>query len=117
VQTAEGLIPLGAALAADVISHSTPGLNVLLSLLAEPAGAAAGVAYLMTLVLSSPAVDPSTLAPKVRGGLLRRSSAPGAGGAGAGGAGAGGGGGVCEGGGCGGGGLFSPGAGLRPPAL
>lgn len=38
---------------------------MLLSLLSEPAGAAAGVAYMMTLVLSSPAVDPATLAPKV----------------------------------------------------
>jgi hypothetical protein len=40
------------------------GLNVLFSLAAEPAGAAAGVAYLMSLILSSPAVDPTTLAPK-----------------------------------------------------
>jgi hypothetical protein len=34
VQTTEGLIPLGAALAGDVIAHSIPGLNVLFSLLA-----------------------------------------------------------------------------------
>ena len=32
---------------------------------AEPAGAAAGVAYVMSIVLSSPSVDPSTLAPQV----------------------------------------------------
>lgn len=30
----------------------------------EPAGAASGVAYLMTLVLSSKSVDPKTLAPE-----------------------------------------------------
>ena len=41
-----------------------PGLSALFSLLAEPAGAAAGVAYMMTFILSSPAVDPATLAPK-----------------------------------------------------
>ena len=40
------------------------GLNLLLPLAAEPAGAAAGVAYMMSLILSSPAVDPQTLAPK-----------------------------------------------------
>jgi hypothetical protein len=45
-----------------------PGPTLLLSCRAEPAGAAAGVAYMMTLILSSPAVDPSTLAPKVRHG-------------------------------------------------
>ena len=32
--------------------------------MAEPAGAASGVAYLMTLVLSSKSVDPKTLAPE-----------------------------------------------------
>ncbi len=32
----------------------------------EPAGAAAGVAYVMSIVLSSPSVDPSTLAPQVQ---------------------------------------------------
>lgn len=40
------------------------GLNVLFSLAAEPAGAAAGVAYLMSVLLAAPAVDPQTLAPK-----------------------------------------------------
>lgn len=64
IQTLPGAIPLGAALLADAVAHSIPGLNVLFSLAAEPAGAAAGVAYMMTLVLSSPAVDPATLAPK-----------------------------------------------------
>lgn len=43
---------------------TSPGLNVLFSLLAEPAGAAAGVAYLMSVLLAAPAVDPQTLAPK-----------------------------------------------------
>jgi len=57
--------PIAAAVGVDAIAHSIPGLNVLLGLLSEPAGAAAGVAYMMTLVLSSPAVDPQTLAPKV----------------------------------------------------
>ena len=33
-------------------------------MVAEPAGAAAGVAYLMSVLLASPAVDPQTLAPK-----------------------------------------------------
>jgi hypothetical protein len=56
--------PVAAAIGADAIAHSIPGLNVLLALLSEPAGAAAGVAYMMSLVLSSPAVDPATLAPK-----------------------------------------------------
>lgn len=64
IQTVEGATPIAAAIAADAIAHSIPGLNVLFSLLAEPAGAAAGVAYMMSLVLSSPAVDPDTLAPK-----------------------------------------------------
>lgn len=64
LQTADGLIPLGAGIAADAIAHSIPVLNVLLGLLAEPAGAAAGVAYMMTIILSSPAVDPKTLAPQ-----------------------------------------------------
>ncbi len=62
-QTPEGLAPLGAALAADAVARSIPGLGGLLALITEPAGAAAGVAYLMTLVLSSPKVDPKTLAP------------------------------------------------------
>lgn len=64
IKTVEGAAPLAAAIAADAVAHSIPGLNILLQLLAEPAGAAAGVAYMMTLVLSAPAVDPSTLAPK-----------------------------------------------------
>lgn len=64
IQTLPGAIPIAAAVAADAVAHSIPGLNVLLSLVAEPAGAAAGVAYLMTLVLSAPAVDPATLAPQ-----------------------------------------------------
>ena len=58
------LIPFGGAIIADVVAHSIPGLNVLLGLLAEPAGAAAGVAYMFSLVLSAPSVDPATLAPE-----------------------------------------------------
>lgn len=68
------IAPIGAAVLLDTIAHSIPGLNVLLSLLAEPLGAAAGVAYLMTLVLSSEKVDPKTLAPEV--GLLWYESLP-----------------------------------------
>lgn len=64
IQTPEGAIPVIAAVVADSIAHSIPGINVLLSLLSEPAGAAAGVAYMMTVILSSTAVDPATLAPK-----------------------------------------------------
>jgi hypothetical protein len=64
IKTVEGAAPIAAAIAADAVAHSVPGLNILLQLLAEPVGAAAGVAYMMTLVLSSPAVDPATLAPK-----------------------------------------------------
>ncbi|KAF8055319.1 hypothetical protein HT031_006774 [Scenedesmus sp. PABB004] len=64
IKTVEGATPLAAAIAADAVAHSIPGLNVLLQLLSEPVGAAAGVAYMMTLVLSAPAVDPATLAPK-----------------------------------------------------
>ncbi len=60
------IAPIGAAVAVDSIVHSIPGINVLLSLLAEPVGAAAGVAYMMTLVLSAQQVDPKTLAPEVR---------------------------------------------------
>lgn len=63
-KSVEGLIPIGAAVAADAVAHSIPGLNVLFSLAAEPAGAAAGVAYLMSVLLAAPAVDPQTLAPK-----------------------------------------------------
>jgi hypothetical protein len=64
IQTLEGAIPYAGAVALDAVTHSIPGLSVLLGLLAEPAGAAAGVAYLFTLVLSSPKVDPDTLAPE-----------------------------------------------------
>ncbi|KAI8472752.1 MAG: hypothetical protein J3K34DRAFT_453729 [Monoraphidium minutum] len=64
IKTVEGALPIAAAIGVDAVAHSIPGLNVLLALLAEPVGAAAGVAYMMTLVLSSPAVDPATLAPK-----------------------------------------------------
>lgn len=63
LQTPEGLAPIGAALVADAVLRSVPGVGALVALLTEPAGAAAGVAYLMTLVLSSPSVDPKTLAP------------------------------------------------------
>lgn len=63
IKTLEGAAPLAAAIVADTVAHSIPGLNLLLGLLTEPAGAAAGVAYMMSLVLSSPAVDPKTLAP------------------------------------------------------
>jgi len=62
-ETLEGLAPLGTALVADAVAHSIPGLGALLTVVTEPAGAAAGVAYLFTLVLSSPKVDPKTLAP------------------------------------------------------
>eukprot|EP00877_Chromochloris_zofingiensis_P014680 jgi/Chrzof1/9466/Cz04g04050.t1 len=64
IKTVEGALPVGAAILVDAITHSIPGLGVLFGLLAEPAGAAAGVAYMMSLVLSAPAVDPKTLAPK-----------------------------------------------------
>jgi hypothetical protein len=64
IKTVEGAIPIAAAIGADAVAHSLPGLNVLLSLASEPAGAAAGVAYLMSIVLSSPSVDPKTLAPE-----------------------------------------------------
>jgi hypothetical protein len=64
LQTPAGALPLAAGVAADAVAHSIPGLNVLLALLSEPAGAAAGVAYLFTIILSSPAVDPTNLAPK-----------------------------------------------------
>lgn len=63
MQTLEGLAPLGAALVADAVAHSIPVVDTLLTFVTEPAGAAAGVAYLFTLVLSSPKVDPKTLAP------------------------------------------------------
>lgn len=63
LQTFDGLLPVGAALAADALVHSIPVLGGLVTLITEPAGAAAGVAYLFTLVLSSKKVDPKTLAP------------------------------------------------------
>jgi hypothetical protein len=59
------IAPIGAAVALDAIAHSIPGLNILFNLLTEPVGAAAGVAYMMTLVLSAQQVDPKTLAPEV----------------------------------------------------
>eukprot|EP00884_Botryococcus_braunii_P017887 jgi/Botrbrau1/4782/Bobra.0325s0005.1 len=64
LQTVEGAAPFVAAAALDAVAHSIPILSNLLSLVTEPLGAAAGVAYLFTLVLSSPSVDPNTLAPK-----------------------------------------------------
>lgn len=64
IQTVDGALPIGAAVVADAIAHSIPGLNILFSLLSEPLGAAAGVAYMMTLILSAPSVDPNTLAPE-----------------------------------------------------
>ncbi|KAG7668031.1 hypothetical protein Ndes2526B_g01545 [Nannochloris sp. 'desiccata'] len=64
VQTLDGAIPFASAVLIDAVAHSIPGLNVLLGLLAEPAGAAAGVAYMFSLVLSAPSVDPATLAPE-----------------------------------------------------
>ncbi len=57
--------PIAGAVVADTIAHSIPGLNVLFNLLTEPVGAACGVAYMMTLVLSAQQVDPKTLAPEV----------------------------------------------------
>lgn len=64
MQTLPGATPIIAAVAADAVAHSIPGLNILFGLLTEPAGAACGVAYMMTLVLSAQAVDPKTLAPE-----------------------------------------------------
>lgn len=64
IQTLDGALPVAAAIAGDAVAHSIPGLNVLLQLVSEPAGAAAGVAYMMSIVLSATAVDPDTLAPK-----------------------------------------------------
>lgn len=64
VQTLEGALPFAGAVLIDAVAHSIPGLNLLFGLLSEPAGAAAGVAYLFSLVLSAPSVDPSTLAPE-----------------------------------------------------
>lgn len=63
LQSPEGLAPLGAAVLGDAVAHSIPLVGPLLTLLSEPAGAAAGVAYMMSIVLSSPSVDPKTLAP------------------------------------------------------
>lgn len=42
VQTLEGALPIGAALLADAVAHSIPGLSVLLTLLSEPIVGAAG---------------------------------------------------------------------------
>jgi hypothetical protein len=64
IQTLDGAIPYAGAVVLDAVTHSIPGLSVLLGLLAEPAGAAAGVAYMLSLILSSPKVDPNTLAPE-----------------------------------------------------
>lgn len=64
IQTLDGATPFAAAILIDAIAHSIPGLNLLINLLSEPAGAAAGVAYMFSLVLSAPSVDPSTLAPE-----------------------------------------------------
>ncbi len=64
LMTVEGGAPLAGAFLVDAIAHSIPGLNVLFNLASEPAGAAAGVAYMFSLVLSSAAVDPKTLAPE-----------------------------------------------------
>jgi hypothetical protein len=64
LQTLDGYAPLAAAVLADTLFHSIPGINILFSLLTEPLGAAAGVAYMMSVIISSPAVDPNTLAPK-----------------------------------------------------
>jgi hypothetical protein len=47
IQTVDGALPIGAAVVADAVAHSIPGLNILFSLLSEPLGAAAGVAYMM----------------------------------------------------------------------
>lgn len=47
VQTLNGALPIGAAVVADAVAHSIPGLNVLLNLITEPLGAACGVAYMM----------------------------------------------------------------------
>lgn len=66
--SAEGVIPIAAAVGVDAVVHSIPVLGSLVSLVSEPVGAAAGVAYLMSILLSSPSVDPNTLAPK--GGVL-----------------------------------------------
>ncbi len=64
IQTLEGATPLAAAVAADALAHSLPGLNLLLTPASELFGAAAGVAYLMSVLLSSPSVDPGNLAPR-----------------------------------------------------
>jgi hypothetical protein len=58
------LAPIGIAVAGDALVHSVPILSTIIGVFTEPLGAAAGVAYLMTLVLSSQAVDPKTLAPE-----------------------------------------------------
>lgn len=64
IQTIQGAAPLAAAVVGDAVAHSIPGLNILLALLSEPVGAAAGVAYMMSILVSASAIDPDTLAPK-----------------------------------------------------
>ncbi|CAG9459992.1 unnamed protein product [Pedinophyceae sp. YPF-701] len=64
IQTVPGALPLGAAVLADGIAHTIPGLHPLLALASEPVGAAAGVAYMMSILLSAQAIDSATLAPK-----------------------------------------------------
>lgn len=64
IQTVDGAVPLAAAVVADAVAHSIPGLSVLLGLLSEPAGAAAGVSFMFSILLSASAIDPATLAPK-----------------------------------------------------
>jgi len=73
IQTVDGAVPLGAAVAADAIAHSIPGLNVLFGLAAEPAGAAIAVSYMMSVLLSAKSIDPQTLAPS--GTLLNQETA------------------------------------------
>ncbi len=53
IKTVEGALHFGAAVAVDAITHSIPGLNVLFALLAEPTGAAAGVACEWLLVYNN----------------------------------------------------------------
>lgn len=64
IQTVDGAVPLAAAVVADAAVHSVPGVDILLGLLTEPVGAACGVAYMMSMLLSASAIDPETLAPK-----------------------------------------------------
>lgn len=64
LQSVEGAAPFVGAAVVDAVAHSIPGFNLLLNLASEPLGAAAGVAFMFSLVLSAPSVDPSTLAPE-----------------------------------------------------